>query len=61
MTFAIQAWKQSFRSVLALDLEKLKVVTGASFEAMHARWDAAERKYPVTVIRVDEVKHEPVT
>lgn len=61
MTFGVHAGKLTFKGVIALDIEKLKLVTAASFDGIHSRWDAAARKYPVTVMRAEEVKHEPVT
>lgn len=61
MTFGVHAGKLTFKSVIALDVEKLRDVMGASFDGIHSRWDASELKYPVTVMRGDEVKHEPVT
>lgn len=60
-TFTIHAGKVTFRSVVALDVDRLRSITGSSFEAIHARWDGAQRRYPVTVMRGEEVKHEPVT
>lgn len=68
MTFAIRAGNYNFKSVLALDLDKLEQAAGAPFADIHARWDGAEKKYPVTVLGAklppeppkDEVTHEPV-